>query len=55
LYWQATADAIGWPLRGGLSTSAGAGRVSVDAAVNSSVACDARPYTVLGIWVVILP
>jgi DNA/RNA endonuclease G (NUC1) len=39
----------------GLSTTPGAIRVSVDAAVNSSVACGARPYTVLGTWIVVMP
>jgi hypothetical protein len=39
----------------GISTSAGASRLSVDATVNTSVACDARPYAVLGTWVVTMP
>ena len=34
----------------GLSTTAGAARLSTDAAVNSIVACTARPYSVLGVW-----
>ena len=38
-----------------LSTTSGTVRTLVDANVNSSVACPARPYTSLGDWSIILP
>jgi len=34
----------------GLAATPGTSRTSVDAAVNSSEACPARPYSVLGVW-----
>ena len=33
-----------------LATIPGAVKTSVDAAVNSSAACPARPYSLLGVW-----
>jgi hypothetical protein len=38
-----------------LSTAAGTSRQFVDAAVNSSVACPARPFVQLGVWTAIVP
>jgi uncharacterized repeat protein (TIGR01451 family) len=38
-----------------LATTAGSARTSVDAAIDDSAACPARPYTPFGTWTVTLP